>query len=101
MKREMIIGMAIASICILATANYSLNANVKQLSDITLTVYQAQAGDDEGGGEGGGDQWKYPLQWVEQYCGAWPDRWNDKCTHTAVGRESCEGYTDGYTTPCT
>lgn len=86
---------------LLAAANVLMGQQTKQLSDITLTVYQAQAGDDEGGGEGGGDQWKYPLQWVEQYCGAWPDRWNDKCTHTAVGRESCEGYTDGYTTPCT
>ena len=86
---------------LLAAANVLMGQQTKQLSDITLTVYQAQAGDDEGGGEGGGDQWKYPLQWVEQYCGAWPDRCNDKCTHTAVGRESCEGYTDGYTTPCT
>lgn len=86
---------------LLAAANVLMSQQTKQLSDITLTVYQAQAGDDEGGGEGGGDQWKYPLQWIEEYCGTSPERWNDKCTHTCVGRESCEGYPDGYTTPCT
>lgn len=40
---------------LLAAANVLMSQQTKQLSDITLTVYQAQAGDDEGGGEGGGE----------------------------------------------
>ena len=90
----------IALFGLLATANVLLNRQADQLSDITLTAYLAQADPEEGDGEGGGDQWKYPLQWVEQFCGMYPERWNDKCTHVMVGRGSSEGYSDGYTTPC-
>lgn len=92
MKNKKIIFRSAIGLFVIALSFFHYRANASALSDLALANIEAIAGGD-------GGQWKYPLVWVEQYCGAWPDRWNDKCEHSGVGRESCEGYADGYTPP--